>query len=160
MEVYKNLFIGDDTAYERLKARENWFFIRCCKFGPGGHKDTLGYTTQGAPKDKNYYFVYKDNRLALNLLDSDDPNFIPDVIIDEAMKCIGKQLESGKKVLVACNQGRSRGPTVAMLFLRSIKDLPARYHEAFRIFKGIYDKYDPGQGMEQKAKEFFAKMKG
>jgi hypothetical protein len=159
MEVYPNLFVGDDTAYERLKDRDGWFSVRCCKFGPGGHKDTLGYATQGAPPGKDYFFVYKQNRLALNLLDSDDPNFIPDKIIQEALKCIGEQLSKGKKVLVACNQGMSRGPTVAMIYMRSIGDLPPRFREAYKIFKGIYDKYSPGLGMEHKAKEFFGEMK-
>jgi hypothetical protein len=160
MEVYSNLYVGDDTAYERLKDKPDWYFVRCCKYGPGGHQDTLGYRTLGAPKGKDYYFTYTRNKLALNLLDSDDPNFIPDVVLNEGVKCIGEQLSKGKKVLVACNQGMSRGPTVAMLYLRSINDLPSRFHEAFKIFKGIYHKYDPGQGMEQKAKEYFSRLKG
>ena len=84
---------------------------------------------------------------------------IPESIFKEAIKCIGEQLEKGKKVLVACNQGLSRGPTTAMLYLRSIHDLPEHYREAFKIFKGIYDKYDPGLGVEVVAKRIFGEMR-
>ena len=146
-QVYKNLYVGGDIDYDRLKSRSDFWFVRCCKEGPGGHRDTLGYHTLGAPKDKNYYYVLRGKKLALNLLDLDDPNHVPDIAIDEALRFINKQLNSGHKVLVACNQGKSRGPTVAMLYLRSINDLPESYSQGYKIFSTIYDKYDPGKGM-------------
>ena len=152
MEVYSNLFVGDDTAYEKLKDKSGWSFLRCCKEGPGGHRQLLGYTTLGAPKGPNYLWVKRGKVLALNLLDLDDPSFIDEGMVNKGLDFIDERLKAGDKVLVACNQGRSRGPTMAMMYLRRIHDLPDRFRLAFKIFKGIYHKYDPGQAMEQYAK--------
>lgn len=159
MEVYPNLFVGGDETYEKVKGKEGWSFVRACKFGPDGHKDILGYRTQGAPKGKDYYSTRKGKILALNLIDSDDPNFIPEQVINDALNFIQERLQAGDKVLVACNQGRSRGPTIAMLYLDKIKDLPEHYHQGFKIFKGIYHKYDPGLGIEHFAKTHWASLR-
>ena len=54
-EIYKGVWVGDDNDYEKIKDKPEWKSVRCCKFGPGGHKETLGYTTQGAPSGKIIY---------------------------------------------------------------------------------------------------------
>jgi hypothetical protein len=159
MEVYPNLFVGGDETYEKVKDKSGWSYVRACKFGPDGHKDILGYKTQGAPKGRDYYSTRKNKILALNLIDSDDPNFIPEQVINDALDFIQERLQAGDKVLVACNQGRSRGPTIAMLYLDKIKDLPEHYHQAFKVFKGIYHKYDPGLGIEHFAKTHWASLR-
>lgn len=157
--IFDNLYIGDDEIYEKIKGRDNWFYIRTCKYGPDGHQQLLGYHTLGAPKGKNYLWYQENNILAFNLLDSDDPNFIPEEIIYKALKVIDTELKENKKVLVACNQGRSRAPSIVMLYLRSIKELPERYHEGYKIFKGLYHKYNPGQGMEVVTKRIYNSFK-
>jgi len=53
----------------------------------------------------------------------------------------------GKKILIHCNAGHSRGPTTALLFMRSIGELPQPFNRARKIFKVLYPPYDPGQGM-------------
>lgn len=159
-EVYKHLYVGGDIDYDKLKGHANWSFVRACKEGPGGHRETLGYTTLGAPKDKNYLYVRKGNRLAINILDLDDPNFMPDKAIEQAFKFIDERLEAGDKVLVACNQGRSRGPSIAMLYMRRIGDLPSGFHNGLKIFRTIYHPYDPGIGMRQYTKSKYSSMNG
>lgn len=145
-EIFPKLYVGDDEDYD--KAKENGFaIVSCCKDGPHGHRAMLKYTSLGAPKNKDYFFVRKGNHLVLNLVDSDDPTYIPEKVINPALKFIDEKLKAGDKVLVHCNKGHSRGPTVVMMYLRSIGDLPERFREAYKIFKTIYDKFDPGQGM-------------
>lgn len=159
-EVYPNLYVDGDEGYEKLKGRNNWFYIRACKYGIDGHQQLLGYKTLGAPKGPNYLTYQDGNILALNLLDSDDPNFIPERIIYKAIQTIDEKIKDGKKVLVACNQGRSRGPSIAFLYLKSIGELPDRFRDGFKIFKGIYHKYEPGQGMEVITKKIYSELKG
>jgi hypothetical protein len=147
-EVYPKLWIGDDQDYVKMKDRAGWAFVRACKDGPGGHRQTVGYTTRGAPKGPNYYAAWTGNRIALNLVDNGDPSYIHDEAIDPALEFIGKYLGEGYNVLVACNQGHSRGPSVAMMYLGMIHDLPSNFREAFRVFKILYPKYDPEQGIK------------
>lgn len=157
-DVYPRLWIGDDQDYLKMKDREGWAFVRACKEGPGGHRQMVGYTTRGAPKGPNYYAAWKDNHIALNLIDSDDPAYINDATILPALEFIGKYLDEGYNVLVACNKGHSRGPSITMLYLGMIHDLPSNFREAFRVFKILYPKYDPGQGMEFYVKHHYASL--
>jgi len=152
-EVYKNVYVGDDNDYLKITHRENWSALRCCKFGPGGHKEILGYTTNAAPKGKNYLWATKGNNLmALNLLDLDDPNMIPFDAIKHGLDFVKQRLEAGDKVLIACNSGHSRGPTTGLMFLRAIGDMPHHFVKSETIYKTLYPKYDPGMGMRQTAR--------
>lgn len=148
-EVYPRLWVGDDEDYEKIKDKEGWSAVRCCKYGSGGHQQTLGYHTLAAPEGKNKYWVRRGNRLALNILDLDDPNFIPDDMIATALTYIGERLAAGDKVAVCCNHGHSRGPTIALLYLRSIGEMPYSFVWAEKIYRVLYPKYDPAQGIRQ-----------
>lgn len=151
-QVIPNLYVGGDVDYEKVKDRAGWSFLRCCKFGPGGHKDTLGYTTQGAPKGPDYLAVKRGHRMALNFIDVEDPNLIPVEMVKKGLKFIEERREAGDKVLVACNAGHSCGPTTAFLYLRAIGELSGSFISSERIFRTLYHKYDPGQGARQFAR--------
>jgi hypothetical protein len=157
-EVFPNIYVGGDVEYEQLKDRKDFSFVRCCKYGPDGHQQTLGYKSASAPKGKDYLTVIKDNRLCLNMIDKDDPNFFPDELIQTAIAYIKGQIEAGKKVLVACNKGHSRGPTVALLYLRSIGEMPWSFIRSEMIFRTLYPAYNPEQGIRQKARELWPKL--
>ena len=118
-EVYPNLFVGDENDYrENAKTMEGWFIVHACK--EPYHRQALGYTGKAAPKyDPEYLWAERENRLILNLVDAPDPRYIPKEIIDKALAYIDQYLESGKKVLVHCNQGRSRSGGLALLYLLS-----------------------------------------
>lgn len=151
-EVIDRLYVGDDDAYQRLKDKPGWKFVRACKEGPGGHRETLGYTTHAAPKGPEYLAAEKDNRLALNFIDPHDPHYIPVAMIQQGLKYIRQALADGSKVLVACNRGHSRGPTTALLFLRSIGEMDGNFHSSENKFKTLYPDYDPGIGARQFAR--------
>lgn len=147
--ILGKLWVGGDTDYEKLKDKAGWSFLRCCKEGDGGHRDTLGYTTLGAPKGKNYLAAAKGHRMALNFIGPDDPHFIPNEMILRGLRYIDERLAAGDKVLVACNAGHSRGPTTALLYLRSIGELTGNFATSERIFRTLYPPYDPGIGVRQ-----------
>ncbi len=103
-EIVKNLFIGSQDDYElQVKSQNNWFVIHACK--EPYHRQALGYTGRAASKDHPEYLIAKrKNRLILNLVDVDNPAYISELIIDEAIKNIVENV--GKRnVLLHCNQG-------------------------------------------------------
>jgi hypothetical protein len=148
-----HLFVGDDNDYEKIKSRPNWSALRCCKYGPGGHQETLGYKTLAAPKGPTYLSVDQRNRRALNFIDPSDPNFIPVEMVKKGLDFIDKRLAAGDNVLVACNAGRSRGPTTGLLYLRAIGDLTGNFHQSESFYRKLYTKYDPGLGVRTFAKQ-------
>src|ERR1022692_3136927 len=157
-ETYKNIYVGDDTDYEKIKDNPEFKSCRMCKFGPGGHKETLGYDSNAAPKGKNYLFVEAKNRIAINIIDMDDPNMIPFECIKLALDYAKRQWDAGYKILIACNRGHSRGPSTGLAFLRSIGDMPHNFHMSERIYHTLYRKYDPGQGMRQKLRTHWTEL--
>jgi hypothetical protein len=157
-QISPNVFVGSDDDYEKQKDNKEFSFLRCCKFGLGGHKDTLGYDTQASPEGKNKYWVKKGNLLALNLLDLDDPNHVPVEAIQEGLDFIRDHLDE-YKVLVACNSGHSRGPTMGLMWLRTIGRLPYSFMYSEKIYRNeIYPKFDPGIGIEQFARNHWSDL--
>jgi len=102
-EIHTNLYVGNENDYEfKVKNREGWNVIHACK--EPYHRQTLGYSGRGAPKDHPEYLIAKrDNRLILNLVDVENPAYIAKEIMDEALQFIDQNLEAGRKVLVHCN---------------------------------------------------------
>ena len=149
IEIYPNLFIGDERDYKRnARSQDGWSVVHACK--EPYHRNLLGYSGRGAPKNHpEYFFAKRGNRLFLNLIDSPDPNFIPKRIIDKALDFTKKALESGNKVLVHCNQGESRSPSIGLLYLakytNSIRN--GSFAEAEEDFRKIYPGYFPKGGM-------------
>ena len=148
IEIYPNLFIGNEDDYEfQVKGQPDWMVVHACK--DPYHRRELGYTSRGAPNNHPEYLIARrDNRLILNLVDANDPNYIPKEIIDAALEFIKDGLEKSQKVLVHCNQGESRSPSIGMLYLAiNTEKLPKEFTEAEQSFRQIYPMYNPGGGM-------------
>jgi predicted protein tyrosine phosphatase len=110
----------------------------------------LGYGGRGAPKEHPEYLIARrDNRLILNLVDADNPAYIPKEIVDAALAFIHESLTADHHTLVHCNQGMSRSPAIALLYLAVHTDLlpKATFAEAETAFRGIYPLYHPAGGM-------------
>ena len=119
----------------------------------------LRYTTMGAPKGDNYYHATRGKRMVLNLLDVDNPDFIPEQVIFPALNWINKHLKAGDKVLVHCNAGHSRGPSIGLMFLRTIGEMPGGFLTSEKVFRALYPKYDPGIGMRTFARTHWQELK-
>lgn len=152
------LYVGDDE--DDAEARKKGFAIlRCCKDGPHSHRQMLGYTTQGAPKGKDYLHVTRGMFMALNLIDVDDPTFIQEGAIFPGLDFIHRHLKVGDRVLVHCNAGHSRGPTVGLLFLRTVGELPHDFTTSEKVFRTLYPEYDPGRGLRTFARAHWNELK-
>lgn len=149
IEIHPNLFIGAAHDYEsRVRREAGWRVVHACK--EPYHRDLLGYTTKGTPKDDpRYYFAIQGNRLYLNIVDTDDPKYIPKLIIDAALGFTEEGLRAGEKVLIHCNQGESRAPSLGLLYLaKHTNDIPtATLPEAEAQFRKLYPPYKPKAGM-------------
>ena len=149
IEVFSNLYIDTVDDYEfRVKSQEGWSVVHACK--EPYHRRELGYTTNGAPKGHPEYLITRrGNRLILNLVDAPNPAYIPKEIIDAALEFIHKGLSDGRKVLVHCNLGESRSPSIGLLYLAAhTEKLSKEFATAENEFRQIYPSYNPGAGMK------------
>ena len=152
IEIYENLFIGNELDFERkVKFERDWYVKHACK--EPYHRRELGYVERGAPKAHPEYLIAKrKNSLILNLIDVDKPSYIPKEIIDTVMEEIEKNLQYKKKVLVHCNQGFSRSATIGLLYLAMkgyFQNLS--FLNAEQEYKKIYPFYNPANGIRMYA---------
>ena len=149
VEVYPNLHVGDELDYEtRVKGKSGWRIVQACK--EPYHRQALGYSGRAAAKTHPEYLVARRPPcLILNLVDTDDPRYFQKTIFDQALSFIHDNLNSGRKVLVHCNQGESRGPSIALLYLAVHTDhIPhASLTAAEAAFKRLYPTYAPKLGV-------------
>ncbi len=122
IEVYPNLFVGDQADYDdRVQQQEGWRIVHACK--EPYHRQALGYTGRAAPQTHPEYLIARrGHRLILNMVDANDPAYIPKEIMDAALAFIYEGLTSGDRVLVHCNQGESRSPSIVLLYLAIYTD--------------------------------------
>ena len=147
-EIYANLYVGTVADYENsVKGLDDWQIVHACK--EPYHRQELGYKTAGAPKNHPEYLIaHRKNRLILNLVDAPSPAYIPKEIIDAALAFIHQGLKDQSKVLVHCNMGESRSPSIGLLYLAIYTDLLSKsFLQAEQEFKKIYPFYSPGTGM-------------
>ncbi len=147
IEVYKNLWVGSHADWDFINlSGESFSIIHAAK--EPYHRELLGYTTQGAPKEHPYYlFARFDKVLYLNLVDADDARYIPEEIINEAISFIDNHLLLGNRVLIHCNEGKSRAPGIALLWMYKNSHLPQSFREAGPAFKKIYPDFYPKNGI-------------
>ncbi len=85
----------------------------------------------------------------LNIVDVENPDYIAKEIIDATLLFLDEGLRSGERVLVHCNQGESRSPSIGLLYLAArtgaISAVSLLAAEA--DFRGRYPGYNPKAGM-------------
>ena len=159
IEVYPSLWVGSgedlpSTLTPEQTVKDGWFVVSASKFP--WHRDALGYTGRAvANTHPEYLIAARDRRLILNLVDAPDPAYVREEIVTTALEMIDASLSGGLKVLIHCNQGQSRAPTLALLWLRwgaaSVVSYYLRkmsYDDAAEAFRGIYPSFAPAGGME------------
>lgn len=149
--IAHKLWVGSKADFDDIDAcGTSWHVVHAAR--DPWHREALGYTGRGAPKDHpEYLWARRGRRLMLNLVDAADPKYIGVELVDEAMRFIDEALgECAPKdcpdaVLICCNQGQSRGPTIGMLYLAP--GLSAVFEEAEEAYRLLCPSYAPGDGM-------------
>src|SRR5665213_407559 len=149
IEVLSNLFVGSQDDEAAIRGQNGWFVVHACK--EPYHRQALGYSGRGAPKDHpEYLMARRTGCLILNLVDVDNVAYIAPEIIDAALMDIHQNITSSK-ILVHCNQGMSRSPSIAFLYLVKHSDVFSGQDHATGVqsFRNIYPPYAPAQGMAE-----------
>lgn len=143
-EIYSDLFIGSqhDCFYGN---RDEWAVIHACK--SPCHQKALGYRGNLPSTDPHYLVYEAGNHLFLNIIDPPKPLFKIPLFI-RSLDFIDRHI-SDRKVLIHCNHGFSRAPSIALLYLAKRLKLINNdsYEAAFSDFKEIYPYYQPGTGI-------------
>lgn len=156
IEVYPRLFVGNECDGQAASGQDGWFVVHACK--EPYHREALGYVTKAAPKEHpDYWFARRDGCIILNLIDAPNPEFIPGAVIAAAIEAIAANLPLGN-VLVHCNQGISRSPTIALLYLALHTDLfdDCTFDQAVALFAQKYPAFKPNGGMAGYARKIWS----
>lgn len=143
-QVSENLFVGNENDCF-FDEKAGWAVIHASK--SPCHQTIIGYKGS-LPPNHIYYLIYeKGPHLFLNMIDPPIPLFKPE-LFTRSLDFIDKYIPTSK-VLLHCNQGESRAPSLALLYLakRGKKITDENFLLAFNDFKKIYPYYQPGNGI-------------
>src|SRR6188474_376831 len=139
-EVHPNLWVGNQDDLRLWNP--NRLSIAAAK--EPFHREAVGYKERGAPKDSpEYLTALRANRLNLNLVDGPSHKFISVAMIERALAYI----DVAQPFLIACNQGMSRSPTIAMMWLAKNGhiEMPT-FSKLEHNFEKLYPLYEPTAG--------------
>jgi predicted protein tyrosine phosphatase len=144
-EIHERVIIANDLSC--TKGNVNLAIVHACK--SPCHQNAVGYRGKLLETHPNYLVLEQENDLFLNIIDPLQPLFMPPLFV-AFLGFANKHWGQGKKLLIHCNQGESRAPSLAMLFLaKGISAIPDSSYEAARVeFEKLYPRYNPGRGIE------------
>lgn len=143
-EIYPNLYVGSSDDYHKLK--EKYFIVQAAQ--------RPYFVNLKRPDYELWYEL--DNKLILNLVDANDPRYIPKNLIDFTLEWIDNKLKE-KPVMIHCNLGISRSPSIGFLYLikytTKFKELSLL--DAVSKFRELYPKYNPNIGLAQFIQHYY-----
>lgn len=152
LKVAPNIWVGSQADFAKLdEFGTEWAILHACK--EPHHRAYVGYKGQSAPEGPEKLWARRDKRLALNMVDAPDPKYFPKVMVDAGLAFIDEQvplLEGSDQLLIACNRGESRAPTMGMLWLAP--SLPEEFEAAETEYLRLCPAYKPGLGMREFAR--------
>ncbi|MES9948978.1 MAG: hypothetical protein ABW118_08470 [Candidatus Thiodiazotropha sp.] len=139
------LYFGD---LESCNAANHKIFavVHACK--DPCHRHAVGYSNKSLHKTHPAYLSYEtDNQLFLNLIDPPIPLFQIEsfkTFLDFSSRATAQ----GRPVLIHCNQGQSRAPSLALLYMaKGLNLLPNENYAAARTVFETKFPYTPGKGI-------------
>jgi len=155
-EITHNLFIGDDSD---CVSGIFTHIVHACKTC---HQSALGYSGSLQNTHSNYLIYEHGTDLFLNMVDM-ERELLPrytNPIMFTAMRFIEDHIQENK-ILVHCNQGFSRSPSIALLYCARKKVIPsASYQKAVSKFIEVYPMYSPGRGIALYLEHNFSNLVG
>jgi len=126
---------------------EEWAVVHACK--SPCHQRAVGYSGSLSPDHPHYLVLEQATDLYLNLIDPPIPLFMAPSFIS-FLAFARKQLENGRKILIHCNQGESRAPSLALLLqAKLIGSISNESYAAARAqFEAESARYNPGMGIQ------------
>lgn len=145
IKVFENLYIGNERdCFHEVK--RDWVVIHACK--SPCHQRKVGYKGSLPSTHPEYLTSEEENHLYLNMVDMPQPLSpkYTNPIVERAMSFIEKNISS-KNVLIHCNLGKSRAPSLALIYLVNKRFIATdSFESAVRAFKELYP-YSPATGI-------------
>ncbi len=144
-EIYERVWVGNGDSCRTGDG--DWSVVHACK-NPC-HVQAIGYQGSLPSTHPNYLVLARGQNLNQNLIDPPKPLFMP-ASFDAFLAFADQEWLAGRTLLVHCNQGESRAPSLALLFLakrRSALD-NGSYTAARGQFEKLYPTYKPGLGIQ------------
>lgn len=162
--IIPNLYVGtvDDLAITDL---DNTSILGACK-EPLHRKHARlmgasqeGYLGKAMPKtEPEYLYAEREHALYCNLIDPPDMKYIPDEIINKCLEFIDKERTDKRNVLIVCNKGESRSPSIALMYLIAkgyYGDFPDLETLISSFKQDFYPYYNPGKGFRAYVEKFY-----
>ncbi len=158
IEICDNIFVGSEQDYYTIQREKNWATLHCCK-NPF-HCQFVGYRGNLSPNHPDYAFKRIDNEMSLNLVDMDrfSANYLDfnRLMFENAFSFLDEYRNNGYKLLIHCNQGESRGPTLGMLYAARLGAFDyADFDSTVHKFRTKYPFYNPKANIYLTAKNLW-----
>ena len=145
-EVYTKLFIGDDNDCMACSTDPGFSIVHACQ---SCHQGALNYKSS-LPSTHPSCLIYENGtQIYLNMVDVpyELQSEFTHPVFKSAMEFIHREIKT-KNVLVHCNFGYSRSPSLGLVYLAINGLIPNKSLEkaAQEYFK-LYPKYTPGRGI-------------
>lgn len=144
-QVYQRVFVGTDL--ECRTGDSSWAIVHACK--SPCHQKAVGYRGSLPPNHPNYLVLENKCDLYLNMIDPPRPLFMLP-LFTTFMEFAAKHWDAGQSLLIHCNLGESRAPSLAMLFMAKHTDTidDSSFDAAAADFLRIFPRYAPGLGIQ------------
>ncbi|MDD2622122.1 MAG: dual specificity protein phosphatase family protein [Bacteroidales bacterium] len=146
LQIYDKIYVGSEQDCN-FNAPDGWVIIHACKHPC--HIKAVGYKGSLPKSHPNYLILENNKHLVLNMVDMEQelhPTYT-NPIMKAAINFIEKYIEMNK-ILIHCNQGQSRSPSIALIYMarKGIINNES-YPAASKEFIKLYQYYQPGRGI-------------
>lgn len=158
-----SLYYCSQTEYEICRKRGTSFSALFCAKNPY-HQWMVGYV-KNCSKDHPEYLVArrpKDRMMALNMVDAPKPEFFSDEMIMAGIDFIENELAQGHDVVVVCNQGESRSPTMCLMYMMVHGDFDKSktFDEVCDIYRVMTNyEWNPNMGIFKYCQNLWEKLR-
>lgn len=146
IRIYERINIGTEESC--CSGSPRLAVVHACK--SPCHQRAVGYRGNLPPTHPNYLVLRHAYDLYLNIIDPPVPLFRLETFA-YFLEFAAAHYNSGAELLIHCNQGESRAPSLALLFLaKRLNAIPGgSFSDAKRAFSALYSNFRPGLGIER-----------
>lgn len=116
------------------------------------HKQIVGYTGNLEHNHPEYLCAERTEEkiMALNMIDAPDAKYFSYRMVLYGINFIARNLNDGNSVIVVCNHGKSRSPSMCLLYLMAHGDidLDDSIETVFEKYKQIAPEWEPNKGIK------------
>lgn len=146
-----NIFIGNKDD-EKLIDKKSYVIVHACKSCFDKVDVNKGYCSNENIKEL-------EDELYINWVDLPDSNSFDLKTFNNTLLWMKENYSEDKNMLVHCDWGQSRSPTLVMVFMAKVlKILPDTFFDALSQFKKLYPDYITPSGISKFTKENWEKI--